>query len=140
MTITLFSESHRQQALTAIKDLSLEVPMTISITEYRKNRSLAQNRLLHLWLNEITKHWQNSTGQHISMDAWKEYLKRLYLGYDVSVMPGGSCVELTRKTSKLNTKEFNEFLELVDAYAATELELILPHPDDLYLEAFGVRA
>jgi hypothetical protein len=138
LSIVISNEANRQQAITSLQELPIDVPMVVSITEYRKNRSLAQNKLLHAWITKIAEHWRDSTGQVISMEAWKEYLKRTFLGYEVVALPNASYIELTRKTSTLNTKEFTEFLELIDAYAVTDLNLILPHPDDLYYEAMGL--
>ena len=59
-----------------------------------------------------------------------------FLGQVPSLVMGKRIVT-TKKTSELSVKEFAELLEKVDHYAGSELEIILTHPEDIYLEAMG---
>jgi len=47
--------------------------------------------------------------------------------------------ERTRRTSttKLNVKQFAEYLEQIDRWAISEQQYSLPKPEDLYCEAMG---
>jgi hypothetical protein len=137
--IILDSEAQKAKARQWLESVALEPVQVLTIKPYVKNRSLAQNRLLHLWINCIKDHWLESTGEIYSAEAWKEQLRQDFLGIESFGMPNGYIATRTRRTRDLNVKEFTEFLEKIDAYAATELELVLPHPDDLWWEAMGIK-
>jgi hypothetical protein len=105
--------------------------------EKKRNRSLAQNRLAHMWFNEIAEFVREHHGQAYPAEAFKEWLKATYLGQEVHTMPNGQVVAYTRHTSDLSVEEFTHFLEQVDAWAAQDLGCQLTHPEDLYEEAMG---
>lgn len=121
-----------------LMSLSLDKPVIITIDEYVKNRTNAQNRLMHQWFNKISEHYFLTAGEAYAPLAWKEMLKEKFLGFDMIEMPDGSVKAITKHTSDCNTKELTEFLEKVDYYAVTELGLMLPKPDDLYWQAMGI--
>ena len=118
--------------------MSLDKPVEITIKEYVKNRSHAQNRLMHDWFNKMSEHYFLTTGESYAPLAWKELLKEKFLGFDMIELPDGTIKAITKHTSDCNTKELTEFLEKIDHYAVTELGLMLPKPDDLYWEAMGI--
>jgi len=124
----------RARAAAAVSSIRHEPLMEVVIREYRKNRTLAQNRLLMLWCREISLHEYQATGNLWEAEAWKLWLKRRFLGEE-AVEVNGEVITQIRQTSKLDTKEFSEFLELVDHWAGSERDLNLTHPDDLYYEA-----
>ena len=108
------------------------------IKPYRRNRSLVQNNLLHMWMQHISTHYAETHGEWHAPEVWKEHLKALFLGQESHAMPDGKIVTITRHTSDLSVTEFTEFLEKVDMWCAEELQLMLPHPIDLYAEAMAV--
>ena len=118
--------------------MSLDKPVEITIKEYVKNRSHAQNRLMHDWFNKMSEHYFLTTGEFYAPLAWKELLKEKFLGFDMIELPDGTIKAITKHTSDCNTKELTEFLEKIDYYAVTELGLMLPKPDDLWWEAMGI--
>lgn len=118
--------------------MSLDKPVEITIKEYVKNRSHAQNRLMHDWFNKMSEHYFLTTGESYAPLAWKELLKEKFLGFDMIELPDGTIKAITKHTSDCNTKELTEFLEKIDHYAVTELGLMLPKPDDLWWEAMGI--
>ena len=118
--------------------MSLDRPVEITIKEYVKNRSHAQNLLMHDWFNKMSEHYFLTTGESYAPLAWKELLKEKFLGFDMIELPDGTIKAITKHTSDCNTKELTEFLEKIDHYAVTELGLMLPKPDDLYWEAMGI--
>ena len=125
-------------ACELIRDLDFGKVHEVVIREKRANRSLAQNRLLHSWLNEVSEKVAETHGEHVSPTKWKWYFKDLFLGYDVVEVRGKMIHEL-RHTSNLKVKPFTELLEKIDAYCVTELKVTLPHPSDIYYEAMGIR-
>ena len=127
---TVKTESDRDKALTAVRESAL--PLRVEVKAYKRNRSLAQNRLLHMWMTALSKHWHESTGELYAADVWKLQVKRQFLGEEVIELPGGKQVEQVRKTSKLNTQEFTDFLQAIEIWAADDLECYLPRPDEYY--------
>ena len=108
---------------------------SVTVTKYRKNRTLAQNRLYHMWLNAM----QDDTGH--THDELHDKLRLQFLGtvrrkvisfYDPTK---GGFVEETElielvSTTSLDTKQFTEYLEKIEL-VAVELGIILPYPDDI---------
>lgn len=121
-----------------LMSMSLDKPVEITIKEYVKNRSHAQNRLMHDWFNKMSEHYFLTCGESYAPLAWKELLKEKFLGFDMIELPDGTIKAITKHTSDCNTKELTEFLEKIDHYAVTELGLMLPKPDDLWWEAMGI--
>jgi hypothetical protein len=127
-----------EKARSYLMSLSLDKPVVITIEEYVKNRSNAQNRLMHQWFNKISEHYFLTQGEAYAPRAWKELLKDKFLGFDMVELPDGSVKAITKHTSDCSTTELTDFLEKIDHYAVTELGLMLPKPDDLYWEAMGI--
>lgn len=124
------TEQDRDQALAAVRDALL--PARVEVKAYKKNRSLAQNRLLHMWMKCLADHWYESTGELFAPDVWKLQCKRQFLGDEVIELPGGHQIEQVRKTSQLNTQDFTDFLQQIEIWAADDLECLLPRPEDYY--------
>lgn len=137
VTFKLTDDKSKWVVIHAITDINLDKPLTVTIQPARKNRTNAQNRLLHMWFNEISeKHYLN-TGDAFSAQAWKEQLKRMFLGYDEVAMPNQSIAFVTKSTAKCTTKELSEFMEKIDVFCADDLGIILTSPEELYNEAMG---
>lgn len=112
-----------------------DAPWEITIKPFRRSRSLSQNNLLHLWLQTISTHYAETHGEWHSPEVWKQYVKSLFLGEESKEI-NGKIITITRHTSELTVPEFTELLEKIDMWCATELQLVLPHPD-IYGEAMG---
>ncbi len=124
-------------AISAIKKIQFDAGMVVTIAKFKKNRTLAQNKLFHSWCNEISLYFFEAFGEAYSALAIKELLKRLFLGVDCIETPDKKIVEITKKTSELGTKDFKVFLEKVEFYAADEWECQLRTGEDFYYEAMG---
>jgi hypothetical protein len=133
------TQADKTKAIKVIESLVIEKPMQVTISEYRMTRSIAQNRLMHQWFNLIAEHWHSSTGESFTPMAFKELLKRKFLGFDLVDLPDSQKLAQTKRTRDCNTKELTEFLEKVEAWAATEINCQLPHPDDYYYLAMGYK-
>ena len=120
-------------------DLGENTPLLcVDVTKCNNNRSLAQNRLLHMWFSQIAKDTHASGGKPYTAEIWKYYFKQMFLGEDVIELPDGKMKIEVKGTSKLNTKEMTDFLENIDHYAGSELNIQLHHPGEYNL-AMGVK-
>ena len=124
--------------LGRIKPGSNQPVYKITVEEYKENRSLAQNRLLWVWMKEVSEQHHASGGKLVSDEIWHEYFKELLLPAQV-VELRGQFIKQRKSTRKLNTKEFTQYLENIDHYCGSELEVQLPHPEDIYYSAMGIK-
>ena len=106
----------------------------IEITDERnQTRSQQQNRLYWSWCELL--------GQFLgySKDDTALLLQDKFLGrHEFTNQAGTVDVSQIHGTSKLKVSEFAEFLESVEIFSTTELDYVLPRPDDLYWAAVGV--
>lgn len=94
-------------------------PLTITVQEYKARRNNDQNRLYWALLNQIAAQaWLD--GKQYSADAWHEYYKRQYIGMEE--LPKGGRVGLS--TATLSVSEFSDFINQVEAHAATDLGVV----------------
>lgn len=123
----------KDAALSFIRDLPTNGKFEVVIRTPKSKRSLAQNRLLHMWIACIRDGYHEGGGELHSADVWKEHLCKMFLvtqSHDI----GGAVVETRKSTANLGIKEMTDFLEKIDMYAASELGILLPSPQDLGLD------
>ncbi len=126
------NESDKDKAQARIKALCIDKQWQMELKPYRKNRSRAQNKLYWKWITCI--------GDEIGYesDELHAIMADKFLPDEV-VEYGGKQIKKDKSTSRLNTKEFTEYLEKIDRFAAAELGIVLPSPSDLYFEAMGIK-
>jgi len=131
-SIKITTESERESFLSYFKALSLAKPLSVDIKLYRRNRSASQNKLMWLWLQVI--------GDDLGYTKDETYheMSELYLPVITMRRFDGKKQETRLTTSKLNSKEFTDFLNNIELFAAG-MGIILPHPEDLMWEAMGVN-
>ena len=100
----------------------------ITIKRMNTKRSIAQNDLMWMWLTCI----ERETGT--SKDDVYMYFCKKYLCKVISI--GGKSEKIYNTSSKLNTEQMMEFLNHIQADAASELGIRLPRPEDRFFEAF----
>ena len=98
---------------------------TLEIKRSVKKRSLAQNKLMWLWFACI----ESETG-HYAQDIHDYYCFK-FLPKEIADLKTGEMVRVGGHTSTLTSEAFTDFLNKVQADAATELGITLPTPDDL---------
>ena len=125
--------------LTPFQPEKHEKVFELEIREHKKNRSKAQNRLMHLWFTKMSREVFLTHGKQIDPEGWKEYFKLFFLGKEVIEMPNGQLSERVRRTRDLNTTQMSAFLNDVDHMAGSEYQIQLPHPEDLWREAMGIK-
>lgn len=126
------SSVDKERVKHKIDSLNLEKPWQVEIKLYKKNRSLAQNKLYRRWLGEISK----CNGD--DPDALHEHFKEQYIETEYVTAFGKTKVK-TKTTTDLNTKEFTQYLEKIDRFCVSFLNLVLSSPEDLYYEAMGIK-
>lgn len=101
----------------------------VTIVRHRERRTMDQNRLLWLWVNCIS----DETGQ--DKDDLHEYFKQKFLGFDTKTLWGVQVFKSV-STASLDTLQFTQYLERIRAFAAAELGIELPDPQDQYWDQF----
>jgi hypothetical protein len=116
-------KSDKERLYETLKGLRA-IPYQIELKEYRDNRSNRQNR--YYW-GVVLKVLSDYTG--FTQDEMHEELKKRFLSY-FKVLPTGEEVKLTQRTANLNTEEFERYLEKVRMFAAQELDVVIPLPNE----------
>ncbi|MCK4609496.1 MAG: recombination protein NinB [Gammaproteobacteria bacterium] len=127
-----------KKSINAEGGLSLSGGCTVEIKPKKINRSAAQNRLFHMWVKEIAVYVSKSGRGCWSPEAWKQYLKSLFIEIEILDVPGGS-IQIRRGSSQLSKREFAHFLEQIEAKARSDWNIPLTCPDDIYRQAMGVK-
>lgn len=131
-SIIMRTDATRERALHLITSLpvNLDKPLwQVIIKPYKKNRSLDQNNLLHMWIQAVA----NETGN--DLETVKEYLRARYLSpvsreWKEPVTGKVSIVEAPRSTTTLTVQEMTDFLNNIQQFALDN-GIALPHPEDL---------
>jgi hypothetical protein len=140
--LMLRNENDRTRLMGYLQGLDLTKPLKLTIVEVRSKRSDAQNKLLWMWNGLIQGHLRDSFGQIASAEEWHEILvSRLWPAEAHPVqLPDGTRYRVGRaKTRSFTIAQMTTYLELLDAYCAEHLQLLLPHPDDLMYAIYGER-
>lgn len=138
----LRNEADRARLLGYISGLDLSKPRKGAIVLIRSKRSEAQNNLLWKWNSEIQIHMRETHGQIASGEEWHEILVSKLWPAEVRPveLPDGTRYKVGRaKTRGFSIEQMSEYLNLLDAYCAESLGLLLSHPSDLINAIYGER-
>lgn len=127
MRIIITTEMQRIRALEAIRAFPLVPTQSVEIKPHKSTRSTAANNLYWKWLDMIRLHVADSTGETYSAEELHEWFKKKFLPARL-VEISGEVVPVPRTTTKLNTAEMSAFMESIDKYCVTSLNLFLPSP------------
>lgn len=135
-TYRIITPQDKEVVKRAIDQLKEGVRFDVKIIRHRPKRSVPQNNTYWMWIGCI----HNETGE--DQDTIHEVLKAMFLGRE-SREALGMSIEQSRSTAKLSTAEFTAYMDKVQAWAATELAIRLPNPEDLawaeFYEQYGER-
>jgi len=97
----------------------------VTIKQYRKNRSLDQNAYIHaVPLKLLSDH----TG--FSMDEIKEFMCGEFMGwYDYKIFEKVMSRPI-KTTSQMDTSEMSKFIEFMQWYGSSKLNLYIPSPNE----------
>ena len=101
---------------------------TITIKKASQKRSIPQNDLMWMWFECISR----ETGTPKD-DIYMYYCKKFLMK---TVQVGSRLERIYNTSSKLNTEQMTDFLNKIQADAATELGITLPQPQDRFFEQF----
>jgi len=123
-------------------------PLVVEIRPESRDRSKAQNRLYWKWLHEIHRKTGNDEDQ-LHFEFKKKFLIGILKRDDkdyadmclaISALKQSESEQyeaiangVIRETSttRMNTAQFTEYLNLIEAFALKTFGLVLPVPDDL---------
>lgn len=97
----------------------------VEIKRDRSNRSGNQNR--YYW-GVVIQMISDYTG--FFPDEVHELLKGKFLKYDLVFKSTGQAETISRSTTDLDTYEFEQYLEKCRIYAASEIEIVIPLPNE----------
>ena len=100
----------------------------ITIKRASEKRSIPQNDLMWMWLACI----ERETGTPKD-DIYMYYCKKFLMK---TIQVGEKWERIYTTSSKLNTEQMTEFLNNIQADAASELGITLPQPTDRFFEQF----
>lgn len=106
--------------------------LDVSITLHRERRSIPQNSLYWMWVGLISDETGNNAND------LHEAFKAMFLG-SKTVEIAGITHEIPLSTTSLDTAGFTHFLERLEAWATSELGIVLPHPEDAFWSEFEQR-
>ena len=112
----------------AVFDFLSNGEYVITIKRASTKRSIAQNDLMWMWFTCI----EHETGTPKD-DVYMYYCKR-FLCKVIEI--GGHQEKIYNTSSKLNKEQMTEFLNKIQADAASELGIRLPLPEDRFFEQF----
>ena len=107
--------------LQHIDELPLDRPLQITVEHFRKRNSLSQKALYFMWMTEIG----DDTGH--SKNEMHHFFKREFLPPKVIEL-NGHVSEQPPSIADLTTVQMSEYMERIQAFAGTELALMLTSP------------
>jgi len=111
-----------------IQRLDLKKLYTVEVLEKKSTRSISQNSLMWLWLTCISFETGNDR------DELHDIFKKKWITPKKVVLFGE---EINRySTADLNTTQFKYYLDHIQFFAASELAITLPDPEDRYWNEF----
>jgi len=123
------SHEHKIKVCVEIGDLDENRAHLVQVSQYRRKRSIEQNAFLHaVPLKLICEH----TGYEI--DDMKTYLLGKAFGWIEYEMMGERRKRPAKRSSELNTEQFSFLMEFCEMWAAQELNLIIPRPNEYLLD------
>ena len=126
MVFLIENEKSKEAVISYIRNLILKKPYEVVISRKKEKRSVSQNSLMWMWfecLAQETGHTKEQFHEHYC----NMFLKKL------SPIDGQMVVGGTRALTK---DAFTDFLNKVQADAASYFGVILPTPEDLYWSEF----
>ena len=126
MVFTLENETSKEAVISYIRNLILKKPYEVVISRKKEKRSVKQNDLMWRWFECVAQ----ETGH--TKEQFHEHYCNMFLK-KLSPISGQMVVGGTRKLTK---EAFTDFLNKVQADAATYFGVILPTPEDLYWSEF----
>ena len=105
----------------------------MAIERVQRPRSNPQNRLMWLWFTIIAQSWSEAVGRTITPEQVHDAYCQIFLPV---TMPNGATI--AGSTSRLSSEEFTDFMNKVQADAASEYGIRLPTPEEAMYAQYQV--
>ena len=115
----------RENALQFINALDPNKKWAIEIKEYRRKRSNEQNRYIHAVPLMLISEFVGET-----VEEMKEYLCGEFTGWEDYTVMGRKKQRPVKTTSQMNTKEMTDFIEWMQWFGSSTLNLYIPSPNE----------
>jgi len=115
----------RENCKQYIDELDPGKKWRVQICEYRKKRSNEQNAYIHAVPLKIMC---DATGYTI--DEFKEYLCGEFTGWDDYMVNGTQMKRPIRTTSQMDALEMTKFIEWMQWFGSSQLNLYIPSPNE----------
>lgn len=99
--------------------VSAEKPLLVEVSDWKAPKTRAQEKLFHSILGDVAENLE-VRGRKFSLESWKEYFARKYLGVVEIVMPDGEIVTRRRSTAEANVGEYNRMIDSTLAELAAD--------------------
>ena len=121
---------HRQDFIQALENIG-ELECTLTLEKRTKKRSNSQNSYLWGVVYPLSRDCFKDIGYFLSLDEVHEFFKDKFLK-DVVVHPdtGEMLGNTVKKSSNLNTIEFNEYFENIIRFIAETFGVEIPYPNE----------
>ena len=120
--ITISDPAIRDRVIEHIRALSMDKVWIIEIKRHTKNRSLSQLGLYWKWIGIIA----DETGN--DKDGLHDIFKAKYLDPDMVML--GNVQHAVYTTTKLPVDVMSAYMSKVQAFAGSELGILLPIPEE----------
>lgn len=96
-------------------------PLRVLVVEAEQPRTIAQNKRYFGYLLKAIAAQGWVDGRQFSAAVWHDHLAEEFGVIEEVVMPNGEIRTRRKSTTEMSVAEFSEFMQRVEAYAATEL-------------------
>ncbi len=103
--------------------------ITLSIEVRKKKRSNPQNSYYWSVVVPMIRDGIVNMGNDCTLEEAHELLKMKFNYKEIVNEESGEVVQLPKSTTKLNTIDFTEYLEKIQRFAATFLNIVIPSPN-----------
>lgn len=129
MKAKVFNLEQLKDTFNKIAKADLSKGFVIEWKRFKKIRSNDQNALYWMWLTCL----EQETGQE--KNSLHDYFREKYLQVTYEQV-FDSERKILQSTTKLDTVAMKNYLDKIQVFAATELAVTLPDPEDRYFEEF----
>lgn len=111
----ILNDKGTQGFLEEFKTTPTDGSMCIELKPYVRNRTNAQNRILHGWCEDLARHIKNMYGEDKTMLTVKHELSEKYLTpIEYKDLKTGETKTRIPHTSELGVKRYSEFLQNIE--------------------------
>ena len=123
MDFILRNRTERDVLCEYLQSLPEDKAYDVSIKLHRAKRSTEANALYWKWIGIIASETGNER------EVCHKFFAKKFLGYDTKEF-GNERIAIVKSTANLDTAQFSEYMNQVEAFASTELGIVLPSPND----------